>query len=322
MKSLGWKIALAFAAIYLIWGSTFLATRFAVVTIPSFFVAGTRFFVAGVVLFLIGRTRHREKLTWQNWRAAACMGTLFFLICHGGVSWAAQHVPSGISALLMSSISLWTGLIEWVRKSETRPNRLVGISLGVGFLGIATLVIRPEVLAGSHVGSMGAVVVVIGAFSWALGTVFARRVALPSSTIVSSGMQMICGGGLLLLTGMVSGQAANLHFAALNTTSLVSMLFLTLVGSLVGFTCYIWLLGVASPTLVATYAYVNPIVAVFLGWAVAGERLTARSMIASFVVLLSVAMIISSRKSAAPTPKYAVGPLPSAPLHIAEGAVE
>jgi drug/metabolite transporter (DMT)-like permease len=322
MKSLRWKTAFAFAAIYLIWGSTFLATRFAVETIPSFFVAGSRFFLAGVVLFMIGRMRHREKLIWQNWRAAACMGTLFFLICHGGVSWAARHVPSGISALLMSSISLWTGLIEWIRRSETRPNKLVGISLGVGFLGIAALVARPEVLAGSQVGSFSALVVVTGAVSWALGTVFARRVALPSSVVVSSGMQMICGGGLLLLAGVVSGQAANLSFAALNTTSLVSMSFLTLIGSLVGFTCYIWLLGVASPTLVATYAYVNPIVAVFLGWVLAGERLTAQSMIASMVVLVSVAMIVTSRNTSAISRDYEVVPLPSTPMQIAEGAVD
>ncbi len=322
MTSLGWKTALAFTAIYLIWGSTFLATRFAVVTIPSFFVAGTRFFVAGLILFAIGRVKYREKLTWQNWRAAACMGALFFLICHGGVAWAAKHVPSGISALLMSSISLWTGLIEWVRRSETRPNKLVAISLGVGFLGIATLVVRPEVLAGSQVGSMGALVVVVGAFSWALGTVFTRKVDLPSSTVVSAGMQMICGGGLLLLTGVLTGQAAHLSLAGLNSTSLISMLFLTLIGSLVGFTCYVWLLGVASPTLVATYAYVNPIVAVFLGWALAGERLTARSMIASLVVLLSVAMIISSRKTPPAPARVPVVPLPATSLNIAEGAVD
>jgi drug/metabolite transporter (DMT)-like permease len=321
MNNLRWKTAFAFAAIYLIWGSTFLATRFAVVTIPSFFVAGTRFFVAGVVLFLIGRMNHREKLTRQHWRSAACLGALFFLTCHGGVSWAAKHVPSGVSALLMSSISLWTGLIEWIRRSETRPNKLVAISLGVGFLGIATLVVRPEVLAGSQVGSLGALVIVIGAFSWSLGTVFARRVALPSSVVVSSGMQMICGGGLLLIAGVMSGQAGHLSLAALDTTSIVSMTFLTLIGSLVGFTCYIWLLGIVSPTLVATYAYVNPIVAVFLGWALAGERLTPRSMIASLVVLLSVAMIITSRRSSVPTAKFEVGPSHK-PIQIAEGAVD
>jgi drug/metabolite transporter (DMT)-like permease len=126
-----------------------------------------------LVPFLVGRIGHRERLTWPNWRAAACMGALFFLICHGGLSWAARHVSSGIFALLMSSISLWAGLIEWIRRSETRPNKLVGISLAVGFLGIATLVVRPEVLAGSQVGSLGALVVVVGAFSWSLGTVFA-----------------------------------------------------------------------------------------------------------------------------------------------------
>src|SRR5450432_401920 len=165
------KIALAFAAIYVIWGSTFLATRYAVVTIPPFFVAGTRFFLAGLVLFAFARIRNREPLTARTWLSAAAMGTLFFVICHGGVSWAAKHVPSGVSALLMSSISMWTAILEIAGRSRTRPGRRVMVSLMVGFAGIALLVVRPEVLAGSHAGSLSALVVLAGAFSWAAGTV-------------------------------------------------------------------------------------------------------------------------------------------------------
>ncbi len=294
--SLQTKIAFAFAAIYLIWGSTFLATRYAVTVIPPFFVSGTRFFIAGVVLFTYARISTKEPLTWRNWQAATLLGALFFLICHGGVSWAAKHVPSGISALLMASISMWTALIELVRRSESRPRRLVIVCLLTGFIGMALLVARPQMLAGSHVGSMGAIVVLVGAFSWALGTVLTRKVDLPSSTILSASMQMICGGALLLILGAASGQAADFHLSSVTRPALLGMVFLTFIGSLAGFTCYIWLLSHCSPTRVATYAYVNPIVALFLGWAIAGEQLTERSLLASLIVVGSVAVIISSRE--------------------------
>jgi drug/metabolite transporter (DMT)-like permease len=292
------KIA-AFLSIYLIWGSTFLATRFAVATIPPFFVSGTRFFLAGLVLFAFAQLRNPTRLTWRNWVAATSMGALFFLICHGGVSWAAQHVPSGVSALLMSSISLWTALLELLIRSSTRPNRRMLTALFIGFIGMVMLVIRPEVLAGSKVGSLGAVVVLIGAFSWGLGTVLTRRMPLPKSPILASGMQMIGGGGLLLVAGMVSGQGNGFRLSQVSSASLWSMVFLTLIGSLVGFTCYVYLLSVSTPTRVATYAYVNPIIALFLGWIIGGEHPSTLSLIASGVVIASVATVISSKEKAA-----------------------
>jgi drug/metabolite transporter (DMT)-like permease len=290
------KIALAFAAIYLIWGSTFLATRYAVVTIPPFFVSGTRFFLAGVVLFAFARIRNRETLTARTWLAAAAMGTLFFVICHGGLSWAAKHVPSGVSALLMSSISLWTAVLEIVGRSKTRPGKRVMISLLVGFVGIGLLVVHPEVLAGSHFGMLSGLVVLVGAFSWASGTVLTKKMPLPSSVVLSAGMQMLCGGGLLIVLGLVTGQAAGWSLQSISSQSFIGMIFLTLIGSLVGFTCYIWLLDHCPPTMVATYAYVNPIIALFLGWVIAGEQLSLRSLVASVIVVGSVATIIRSRR--------------------------
>jgi drug/metabolite transporter (DMT)-like permease len=294
--SLRVKIAIAFCAIYVIWGSTFLATRFAVRTIPPFVVSGSRFFLAGVVLFCFARTRTSEKVTVRMWASATVMGTLFFVICHGGLSWAAQHVPSGISALLMASVSMWTALIEIVTRSKSRPGVRVMVSLLVGFVGITLLVVKPELLAGSHVGSLGATVALIGAFSWALGTVLTKRVPRPESTILSAGMQMMCGGGLLLIVAMVSGQTAGWNPQGISSQGLLAMAFLTLIGSLVGFTCYVWLLGQCSPTQVATYAYVNPIIALILGWAIAGEQLTERSLIASVIVVGAVASIITARR--------------------------
>lgn len=299
LLSLPIRVALAFVAIYLIWGSTFLATRYAVATIPPFFVSGTRFFVAGILLSAYALWRNPVWITWRQVGAATVMGALFFLVCHGGVSWAAQHVPSGVSALLMSSISLWTALLEVVFPSSAaaRPVKKMLVALFAGFLGIALLVIRPELLAGSQVGSLGGMVVLVGAFSWAAGTVLTKRMPLPPSVALASGMQMIGGGGLLLLTGVLSGQGGNFHWQAVGRESMLAMLFLTFIGSLVGFTCYVWLLGVTSPTRVATYAYVNPIVALLLGWAVGGEHPSPLSLAASLIVVASVATVISTRRS-------------------------
>jgi drug/metabolite transporter (DMT)-like permease len=294
------KIAIAFAAIYLIWGSTFLATRYAVKTIPPFFVSGTRFFLAGVVLFLFARSRNREPLTPRMWASATAMGALFFLICHGGLSWAARHIPSGISALLMASISMWTAIIEIAARSRTRPGPRIMISLLVGFVGLALLIVRPELLAGSHVGSVGAIVVLTGAFSWALGTVFTKKVPLPSSPVLSSGMQMMCGGALLLIAAFLSGQAQGWSPLNISQQGVIAMTYLTLIGSLVGFTCYVWLLNHCPPTQVATYAYVNPIIALILGFAIAGEHITERSLIASLIVVGSVASIVTSKKPVRP----------------------
>lgn len=310
------KIA-AFLSIYLIWGSTFLATRYAVATIPPFFVSGTRFFLAGLVLLAVAQLRSPIRLTWRNWVAATSMGALFFLICHGGVSWAAQHVPSGVSALLMSSISLWTALLELATRSSTRPNRRMLVALFVGFLGMVMLVIRPEVLAGSKVGSLGAVVVLAGAFSWALGTVLTRRMPLPKSTIHASAMQMIGGGGLLLLAGMAGGQGQGFSFSHISAVSAWSMLFLTLIGSLVGFTCYVYLLSVTTPTRVATYAYVNPIIALLLGWVIAGEHPSNLSLAASGIVIAAVATVISSKERAQAEPS-ARNAIPLRPLLVTD----
>jgi drug/metabolite transporter (DMT)-like permease len=290
------KVAIAFCAIYVIWGSTFLATRYAVKTIPPFLVSGSRFFLAGCILFFFARTRSSESITGRMWASAAAMGTLFFVICHGGLSWAAQHVPSGINALLMASVSMWTAVIEIAIRSKTRPGKRIMLSLLVGFLGLTLLVVKPELLAGSHVGSLGATVALVGAFSWALGTVLAKRVPLPKSTILSAGMQMMCGGGILVAGALLSGHAAGWTPDRISSQGWMAMAFLTLIGSLVGFTCYIWLLGHCPPTQVATYAYVNPIIALLLGWLIAGEQLSEQSLIASVIVVGSVASIITARK--------------------------
>jgi drug/metabolite transporter (DMT)-like permease len=292
------KIALAFLAIYVIWGSTFLATRYAVRTIPPFLVSGSRFFLGGLILCGVAMARRSERITIRMWASAALMGGLFFTVCHGGLSWGARHVPSGILALLMASTSLWTALIEIASRSRTRPGPRIIVSLVIGFVGIALLVIRPELLAGSHVGPMGAIVALIGAFSWAVGTVFTKRLPHPESTLLSAGMQMLCGGGLLLAAALVSGQANGWTPASISEPSAIAMVFLTLIGSLVGFSCYMFLLSHCPPTQVATYAYVNPIIALILGFMIGGEPISGTSLIASVVVIGSVTSIVLFRRPA------------------------
>src|SRR5260221_7728584 len=225
--------AMASRSFFLVWCSMFWETGLGVVKIPPFLVSGTRFFVAGVVLVASGRWRNREPLGWRNWGAATLMGAMFFLICHGGVSWAAQHVPSGISALLMASISMWTALLEWMRGGPSRPGKLAIASLLAGFAGVTALVIHPPTLAGSEQGALGAGVAVIGAFSWAAGTVLTRRMPLTTSTVVNSGMQMMTGGGLLLLLGATTGRIPD--FAAITAPPGVAQLVPAFVRSLVRF---------------------------------------------------------------------------------------
>lgn len=303
-----WRIALSFSAIYLIWGSTFLATRFAVEVLPPFFVAGFRFFAAGLILFLIGRIRCRERLRRDHWINAARLGLLFFFFCHGAVSWAARHVPSGVAALLMASIALWTAVGERLLQTQTRPGRRVLLSLAGGFTGLAVLVWQPEALAGSTQARAASLAVLVGALTWAAATVMASRTERPRSSFTSAGMQMLCGGGALML---VSAMGQRPSLGTITPVAAGALGYLTLVGALVGFLSYTYLLEHVPPTKVATYAYVNPVVALLLGWAVAGEILTPRSLIASLIVLAAVASIVLSRPATAPQRQPLPLPLPS-----------
>ncbi len=295
-----WRIGLAFTAIYFIWGSTFLATRFAVQALPPFFVAGFRFFLGGLILFLLGRARSSEPLTHAHWFDAAKLGLLFFVICHGAVSWAAQHVPSGVAALLMASIALWTAIVERLLQTQTRPGGRVLFSLGGGFVGLAILVIKPESLAGSTQAQTASLAVLGGALTWAVATVLAPRTLRPPSNFTCAGMQMLCGGAILLLGSALFTPPS---LDRVTSVTVGALAYLTIAGALVGFLSYTYLLQHFPPTKVATYAYVNPVVALLLGWALAGETISAQSLVASLVVLASVATIVLSR-SAAVSPRW------------------
>ncbi|HMA18975.1 MAG TPA: drug/metabolite exporter YedA [Thermoanaerobaculia bacterium] len=284
------RVVAAFAAVYLIWGSTYLAIRFAIETIPPHLMASARFLAAGAILYAWARLRGAPKPTFANWRAASIVGGLLLLGGNGAVVWAETRVPSGVTALLVATVPIWIALIEGLRSGGHRPAGAVIAGLVLGLGGLA-LLLAPGNLAG-RVDPLGAGALMLGSFSWAFGSLLSRKAKLPKSGFLAAAMEMIAGGAWLLLFGLATGQAGKLTMAALSVKSLVSLGYLILFGSLVGFTAYIWLLGATTASRVSTYAYVNPVVAVLLGWTFAGETMTLRTILAAAIIVVAVALII------------------------------
>ena len=315
------KLGLAFAAVYLIWGSTYLAIRLAIETLPPFLMAGVRFVVAGILLYAWARWRGASRPAQTHWLAAAIVGGLMLLGGNGGVTWAEQRVPSGLTAVLIATVPLWIALLEWLQ-GGMRPTARGAVGLMMGLAGIALLVSPGELAGAKGIDLVGAVVLLVASLSWAIGSLYSRRARLPSSPLLATAMEMLAGGLLLLVAGLATGQASDLDPSRISLQSVLALCYLIVFGSLVAFTAYIWLLRVTLPAHAATYAYVNPIVAVFLGWALAGEPLTARTLLAAAVIVAAVVIITSAqpranRKAAAgseevpPTP-LGVPPVPPA----------
>jgi drug/metabolite transporter (DMT)-like permease len=285
------RIIAAFAAIYIIWGSTYLAILYAIETLPPFLMAGTRFLLAGAILFGWSTLRADRRPTRAEWRAAAIVGALLLLGGNGAVVWAEQFVASGVVALLVAVTPGWMVLLAWLWQQGPRPGGRTVLGLVLGFGGMALLV-GPSALAGAgslHLG--GVAVVMFGSLAWATGSIYSRRAPVPPGALHATGMQMLAGGTLLLMAGFVSGEAAAVDTAAFSARSLLAWGYLVFFGAIVGYSAYVWLLRHVSPGRVATYAYVNPLVALGLGWAVAGEQITLRMAVAAAIVLAGVAMI-------------------------------
>lgn len=293
------QVIAAFAAVYLLWGSTYLAIRFAIETLPPLLMAGVRFLLAGAVLYAFMRLRGQPAPERRHWKSAALIGALLLVGGNGGVTLAERTVPSGVAALLVAMVPLWMVLLEWLRPGGTRPTGRVMVGLAVGFAGMVILVGPSELAGAGAVDFGGAALVLCGSLAWSIGSIYARRATLPANAFVATGMEMLCGGVLLLVAGAARGELAGLDPAAFTGRSLAAFGYLVVFGSLVGFTAYIWLLGVSSPARVSTYAYVNPVVAVFLGWAMAGEALTARVLVAAAVIVAAVAVITTGPRPAA-----------------------
>ncbi len=297
-------------SIYVVWGSTYLAIQFAVETIPPFLMAATRNFTAGVILYTWRRLAGDPRPSLLHWRSAAIIGLLLLTGGNGLVSWAEQLVPSGVTSLLVGSVPLWIMLVDLVsgyyRQGGSRPGVLAVMGLVAGFGGIALLVGPGQLSGTGQVNLIGAGALLLGSLLWALGSVYNRGARLPASPLLGTGMEMLAGGLGLFVVGTLAGEWPEVNLAGISSSSLFGLLYLIFFGSLVGFASYTWLLRVAPITLVSTYAYVNPVVALFLGALIAGEVVTGRMIVAALIILGSVALITITRTKRAVSPPVAV----------------
>ena len=296
-------VVLAFAAVYVIWGSTYLAIKYAIGTLPPFLMAATRFLVAGTILFSwasLRGNRSPNRPNAQQWLRAAIIGALLLLGGNGGVTWAEGYVASGLAALLVAIEPVWVVILNWIT-GGSRPTWKVSLGLLTGLAGVALLVSGPFAgVQNSKLMSLIAVaVVLLSSLSWAGGSILYIRRPVQTSAPMGSGMQMLAGGALLLLAGLVTGEFARLDLKHASWLSIGALLYLIVFGSLVVFTAYSWLLRNVSPARAATYAYVNPVVAVLLGWIIAGERITPRMLVGAAVIVSSVVLITSCSREGA-----------------------
>ncbi|TMI56443.1 drug/metabolite exporter YedA [Candidatus Bathyarchaeota archaeon] len=298
------RIALAFLSIYTIWGSTYLAIRFAVETFPPFLMAAVRFLIAGGVLYTWMRLRGAPRPTRANWKAAAIIGGLLLLGGNGGVTKAEQVIPSSLAAVLITIVPIWMALLELLRKDRIVPTLHVVLGLVLGFGGVVLLV-GPGDLGGSgELNPLWAGVLIFAALSWAIGSVYSRNAPLPKTPLLGSGMEMLAGGALLLVASLISKEWAGFQPGNISFLSLVSFIYLIVFGSVIGFSSYVWLLTKTTTARVSTYAYVNPVVAVFLGYFLAAEQLTLRTLLASSVIVIAV-VVITTFKSRRTAPDHA-----------------
>jgi len=281
------KLALAFAAIYLVWGSTYLAIRYAVATIPPLVTAGIRHTIAGSVLLAWACARgYRPRR--EHWIGGIVLGALFFLIGHGSLHWAEQHVASGLAALLIATEPMFILVLAWMT-GQQRISRLSALGLAVGVIGVAIL--TGVELSAKDMSLIGLIVVLAGSLSWSAGVVITPKLQLPEDAIARTAVPLVCGAAMLLLTAGVTGEFHQLHWSTVSLKSILGLGYLITFGSIVAFTAYTWLLQRCPPTLVATHTYANPVVAVLLGWLLASEPLTPRVALASVAILGAIVLI-------------------------------
>jgi drug/metabolite transporter (DMT)-like permease len=293
------RLFAAFAAVYLIWGSTYLAIRFAVETLPPLLMAGFRFLVAGSVLLLWVRMRQGATPRHTEWRTGLVSGALLLVGGNGAVVWAEQRVPSGIAALLVAVVPVWVVVLEWLRPGGRRPGAWVFVGLALGLTGLGLLVGPALLNGGRTIDPVGAAVLIFGAFSWAVGSLYTKSAPKPSSGLLGSGTQMVAAGACLLVIAALIGEVGQLDLAHASTRSLLGVAYLITFGSLVGYTAYLYMLAHTTAAKASTYAYVNPVVAVLLGWLFANEPIDARTLVAAAVILAGVAIITVARDSQA-----------------------
>jgi drug/metabolite transporter (DMT)-like permease len=286
------QIVVAFALVYVVWGSTYLTIHIAIETLPAFLMSGARFIVAGLLLYAFARRpgAPRERLTFAHWRSAAIIGACLLVVGNGGVSWGEQYLPTGFVALIIATVPLWMALFaplfggRWINWTAA-----AGIALGLA--GIALLV-RP---GGDGAGHWQTLVVLLSPIMWALGSLYARGAPAPKQPLTAIALQMITGGVLLTLVGIADGELGHVHLSTVSFASVASVIYLILVGSLVGYVAYIWLLHHVSPTATSTYAFVNPVVAVGLGVLILGESVTPLTLVAAALIVGAVALLLTGQ---------------------------
>lgn len=308
-----WKTLLCFGIIYFVWGSTFLAIRVGVLAVPPFVFAALRFLISGLALFGWMRARGEPWPTARQWRAVSLVALLIFVGDYGMVFWAEQRVPSGLTAVMMGAIPAFMALSEILLLRTQRLTARLALALLIGIAGVAVLTSRSLNLGGAPIDKLGALALIVAAMSWSAGSVLSRKVSLPPSKAMSSGAQMLTGGIFLALLAGASGEFHNFHPAAVSLRVWGALLYLIVFGSIIAFTAYVWLIHHESPTKVGTYAYVNPVVAVLLGYFFAGESLGLRTIAGTLCVLASVIVITTTpAPRPAPAPAATAEELPSA----------
>ncbi|MGI8607645.1 MAG: EamA family transporter [Candidatus Dormibacteria bacterium] len=292
--SLGLTTLVALGTLYVLWGSTYLAIRIGIATIPPLLMAAVRFLCAGGLMYLLALKRGHLRdaaPSGRQWLATLVIGGLLLGVGNGGVTWGEQFIASGVAALLVATVPVWMALLAHLTGQE-RLSRLVGAGL---VLGIAGVVLVAHPWSGSFGQVKGVVVVLLAAFGWACGSLYARRAALPKSAILGTGMEMLCGGLVLLVAATLDGELGRVHPEHFSLASVLAVLYLVVFGSIIAFSAYVWLLNHVSAALAGTYAFVNPAVAVFLGALVAHESLTASVLVGGAVIIGGVALLVAGR---------------------------
>jgi drug/metabolite transporter (DMT)-like permease len=286
-----WKTLLAFAIIYFVWGSTFLAIRIGVHEVPPLTLAGMRFLVAGLVLYGWMIVHGERSPSLREWMSASALAVLIFVIDYGLLFWAEQRVPSGVAAVTMATIPAFTALSEIIILRTQRLTIRLAVALLIGLAGVAVLISRSLNLGGAPIDRAGAVAIIVASISWSIASALTRKLPLPASKVMSSGAQMLAGGVLLFVAAAAVGELGNFHPETVSRGAWIALFYLIIAGSIIGFTAYVWLLHHESPTKVGTYAYVNPVVAVLVGYFLGGESLDQRTIVGTVCVLISVVVI-------------------------------
>src|SRR3984893_9949780 len=287
-------VLIAFGLVYVVWGSTYLAIRVGIESFPPLLLAGTRHLLTGLILYPILRWKTGVRPTAAHWRISFVTGFLLLFIGNGGVCLAEQTVPSGVTALLVATVSLWMVLIDWLRPGGVRPVARVLIGLLMGFAGL-TLLVGPKDLGGSaRINPTGVAILVVASLAWACGSLYSKHGQMPSSPLLGATMQSLTGGIALWIVGGLFGEVRSLDLAAVSTRSWVAMAYLIFFGSMMGFTAYIYILKHSTATRVATYAFVNPVGALAVGWLLLGESITLRTILAAAVILAAVLLVITA----------------------------